>query len=171
MRTPGTSSTDGGVLIDLASISQVDISKDQKSVVVGAGAQWIDVYQPLEKHGLSVVGGRVADVGVGGLLTGGEYNPLPRVLTNDPRRHILLDEQTWACLRQHPLLLDRTPEWHSGNRISKPASHSIPCLARRRLLQLWHHHVVRAQDRASTKSSRHLARLGSPRLFERIHTP
>ena len=71
-RTPGTSNADGGVTIDLVRMNQVKLSKDKKSVTVGAGSQWVDVYRPLEEHGLSVVGGRVADVGVGGLLTGGK---------------------------------------------------------------------------------------------------
>jgi FAD binding domain len=41
------------------------------SVKVGAGARWFDVYRTLEAEGLMVLGGRVADVGVGGLTLGG----------------------------------------------------------------------------------------------------
>ena len=71
-RAPGASNADGGVTIDLARLNQVRLSKDKESVMVGAGSRWVDVYRPLEEHGLSAVGGRVADVGVGGLLTGGK---------------------------------------------------------------------------------------------------
>ena len=76
-RTPGASNADGGVTIDLARINQLKLSEDQRSVKIGAGSQWVDLYRPLEEHGLSVVGGRVADVGVGGLLTGGEHRDQP----------------------------------------------------------------------------------------------
>jgi FAD/FMN-containing dehydrogenase len=62
-----------GVLIDLASLNQVTISPDKSYVSVGPGQHWENVYGPLEKQGLTVVGGRVAEVGVGGLMLGGMY--------------------------------------------------------------------------------------------------
>jgi hypothetical protein len=52
-------------------MGSVEVSGDKKSVKVGAGARWVDVYSSLEKDNLSVVGGRVSDVGVGGLTLGG----------------------------------------------------------------------------------------------------
>lgn len=67
----GASTASKGITIDLAKMNRVDVSKDSQSVFVGAGAQWADVYSAVEKENLLVVGGRVADVGVGGLLTGG----------------------------------------------------------------------------------------------------
>lgn len=70
-RTPGSSNADGGVTIDLVRLKDVEIAKDRKSVKIGAGSRWSDVYTALEKEGLMVVGGRVADVGVGGLTLGG----------------------------------------------------------------------------------------------------
>ena len=70
-RDTGFSNADAGVTIDLVRMAGVELSKDKKSVKVGAGAQWLDVYSTLEKDGLSVVGGRVSDVGVGGLTLGG----------------------------------------------------------------------------------------------------
>jgi FAD/FMN-containing dehydrogenase len=68
---PGASNAADGVTIDLARMNKVTVSKDRKSVQVGAGAVWLDVYRAVEAEDLLVVGGRVADVGVGGLLTGG----------------------------------------------------------------------------------------------------
>lgn len=68
----GASNAEGGVTIDLAQLNSVKLSKDKKSVHVGAGSRWFDVYRTLETESLVVVGGRVADVGVGGLLLGGE---------------------------------------------------------------------------------------------------
>lgn len=71
-RHEGDSSAGAGVTIDLARMKTVDVGKDKKTAKVGAGARWLDVYTSVEKEGLMVVGGRVADVGVGGLTLGGE---------------------------------------------------------------------------------------------------
>ncbi len=70
-RAAGFSNADGGVTIDLIRLGSVELSSDKKSVKVGAGARWLDVYSDVEKANLGVVGGRVADVGVGGLTLGG----------------------------------------------------------------------------------------------------
>jgi FAD/FMN-containing dehydrogenase len=71
-RTPGSSNIDGGVTIDLVRLNHVKVSKDKKSVKIGAGLRWGDVYSALEKEGLMVVGGRLSEVGVGGLILGGK---------------------------------------------------------------------------------------------------
>ncbi|KAF8253493.1 FAD-binding domain-containing protein [Wilcoxina mikolae CBS 423.85] len=68
---PGSSSTNGGVLISLEKFSTIQVSKDRKTVFVGAGVRWGEVYGYLAPLGLCVVGGRVPVVGVGGLLLGG----------------------------------------------------------------------------------------------------
>ncbi|KAI4950063.1 hypothetical protein J4E91_004719 [Alternaria rosae] len=67
----GASSIKGGVLIDLSLFKQVVPAKDGRSVVIGAGCKWIDVYSELEKEGLAVAGGRNSAVGVSGLTLGG----------------------------------------------------------------------------------------------------
>ena len=69
---PGASTAAKGITIDLARMNKVQVSTDRKSVYVGAGSKWLDVYSAVEDEGLLVVGGRVADIGVGGLLTGGK---------------------------------------------------------------------------------------------------
>jgi hypothetical protein len=67
----GASSIKGGVLIDLSLFNKVTPAADRKSVVIGAGCKWVDVYKALEDHGLAVAGGRNSAVGVGGLTLGG----------------------------------------------------------------------------------------------------
>ncbi|KAJ5573885.1 uncharacterized protein N7459_008312 [Penicillium hispanicum] len=67
----GSASAKGGVLIDLALFREVTVADDRESVAVGAGNRWIDVYRVLDGKGLTVVGGRSADVGVAGLTLGG----------------------------------------------------------------------------------------------------
>ena len=54
--------------------NDIVIRKDNKTVEIGAGLTWTDVYKYLSPKGLNVVGGRVNGVGVAGLtLGGGEY--------------------------------------------------------------------------------------------------
>ncbi|KAI2471612.1 putative oxidoreductase [Annulohypoxylon bovei var. microspora] len=64
-------SAPGGITVDLRSLNSVDLSDDKSSVSVGAGATWDAVYGKLDPLVLSVTGGRVAGVGVGGLTLGG----------------------------------------------------------------------------------------------------
>ena len=73
---PGASSISGGVLIDLRQLNEVKPSEDGSSVVIGAGAKWMDVSKVLDAKGLAVVGGRNSAVGVGGLTLGGEFSIL-----------------------------------------------------------------------------------------------
>jgi hypothetical protein len=68
----GAASIDGGVLIDLGHFCEVTPSVDGSSVVIGAGARWMNVSKVLDEKGLAVVGGRNSAVGVGGLTLGGK---------------------------------------------------------------------------------------------------
>jgi FAD/FMN-containing dehydrogenase len=67
----GASNINGGVTIDLLNMNQISISADGTQTSYGTGNRWIDVYNKVESQGLAVVGGRVADIGVGGLTLGG----------------------------------------------------------------------------------------------------
>ena len=71
----GASNIDSGITIDLKNLKQVTVSADRTFTKVGAGNHWADVYSRLDPLGLSVVGGRVADIGVGGLTLGGKLRP------------------------------------------------------------------------------------------------
>lgn len=67
----GAANIDGGVTIDTQSLNQVTVSSDQKTVSVGPGNRWGKVYGVLDDLNLAMVGGRLSQVGVAGLLTGG----------------------------------------------------------------------------------------------------
>lgn len=75
-RGAGSSSTDGGVLIDPVRLNGVVISEDRNTVNIGAGAKWIDVYSKLDPYGITVMGGRVSMVGAGGFLLGGKLTEM-----------------------------------------------------------------------------------------------
>lgn len=69
---PGAANIDEGVLIDLSNLDEVEYDRVSSLATVGSGGTWKKVYQRLFEQGLTVVGGRVGDVGVGGLLLGCE---------------------------------------------------------------------------------------------------
>ncbi|EAT88236.2 hypothetical protein SNOG_04476 [Parastagonospora nodorum SN15] len=67
----GFSNANAGVTIDLRGLNKIELSADGNTVELGTGNEWINVYEKLDPLGKSVVGARVADVGVGGFLSGG----------------------------------------------------------------------------------------------------
>ena len=70
---PGFSSTPG-VQIALSRFNCIKVNAEDRTVEVGPGLTWDEVYEALAPTGMSVIGGRVPGVGVAGLtLGGGEF--------------------------------------------------------------------------------------------------
>lgn len=70
---PGFSSiAKPGVLIDLSGLDGISVSDDKETVSIGPGQRWGNVYDALDPYGVSVIGARIPNVGVGGLLLGGK---------------------------------------------------------------------------------------------------
>ena len=69
----GFGTNDGGVVIDLSRLANVEIiDKERHLVRIGGGATWGQVAAALAPHGLAISSGDTKSVGVGGLtLTGG----------------------------------------------------------------------------------------------------
>ncbi|MCJ1436396.1 hypothetical protein MMC27_005775 [Xylographa pallens] len=67
----GAANIQGGVTVNLRKMDKVTLNPDKTLVLVPGGSKWHDVYSLLEEHGLAASGGRLSDVGVGGLSTGG----------------------------------------------------------------------------------------------------
>lgn len=61
----------GGVLLTSTRLNNLALSADKKTLSVGPGLRWSDVYMRLNGTGLAVVGARLPPVGVPGLLLGG----------------------------------------------------------------------------------------------------
>jgi FAD/FMN-containing dehydrogenase len=70
----GASNIEDGVTIDLSRLNSIDLVDNNAAAWVGPGARWRDVYAALEPHGVTLPGGRVADVGVGGYVLGGGFS-------------------------------------------------------------------------------------------------
>ena len=103
----GASNIQNGLTIDLANLNEVQVSDDRTLTSVGAGNRWVDVYSKLDPQQLSVIGGRVADIGVGGLTLGGKKRrcDLMRSKPSDISRwHIILFRPPWLGLWQRSQL-------------------------------------------------------------------
>ncbi|KAG0161408.1 hypothetical protein PDIDSM_8942 [Penicillium digitatum] len=69
----GTSSSEGGLVIDLSRMNQVTVDTEQKTITAQGGATWKEVDETGAAHDLAAVGGTVNHTGVGGLTLGGGY--------------------------------------------------------------------------------------------------
>lgn len=71
--TTGTSSSEGGLVIDLSLMNRVTVDTSEKTITAQGGAVWKEVDEVGAAHGLAIVGGMVNHSGVGGLTLGGGY--------------------------------------------------------------------------------------------------
>ncbi|MHA7984487.1 LLM class flavin-dependent oxidoreductase [Rathayibacter sp. CAU 1779] len=75
----GRSTNDGGIVIDLKALNEVEVLEEAtRRVRIGPGARWTEVAQALEPHGWALSSGDAGGVGVGGLATAGGIGFLSR---------------------------------------------------------------------------------------------
>ncbi|KAL8746678.1 MAG: hypothetical protein Q9190_001332 [Brigantiaea leucoxantha] len=70
MPSPLAANINNGILIDLSRFNHVHYDATKSLVTVGSGSRWEDLYSAIDPYNVTVVGGRVLDVGVGGLTLG-----------------------------------------------------------------------------------------------------
>lgn len=70
----GAANVQDGITIASQGLKGIHLSEDKSQVTVGVGETWGSVYAELDRHGLTVPGGRIGRVGVGGLVLGGKIS-------------------------------------------------------------------------------------------------
>ena len=77
--TPGYSSCDDGLMIDVGPMKEIDIDPEARTARIGAGLTWGEFDAAAQEHGLAVTGGRVSNTGVTGLTLGSGSGWLERM--------------------------------------------------------------------------------------------
>ena len=114
----GASNIAGGITINLSKLNEININKDENTVSVGPGNKWRDVYRQLEKEQITVVGGRIADVGGWRLNTRGWHLILQQYARVGMRQHCVVPNcnsrwQNSHCVRNIPSRFILGPSWWS----------------------------------------------------------
>lgn len=114
---PGSANINTGITIDMRAMNELTLSDDKSVATLGVGGVWSDIYPQLVPHNLTVMGGRVSGIGVGGLATGGTSNSslfLHAPLTVTSRWFAFPCSAQWLGLRQHLSLRSRTRRWRNS---------------------------------------------------------
>ncbi|KAI4908395.1 hypothetical protein J4E90_009020 [Alternaria incomplexa] len=67
----GAATIEGGITVSFENMKGIELSDDKKTVAVQPGNVWGNVLIALSTTGVTVVSGRIGDIGVGGLTLGG----------------------------------------------------------------------------------------------------
>lgn len=75
---PGFGTNDGGIVIDLSLLQQVDVDPEARLARAGGGCTWSVFNDATHKHGLATTGGIIGSTGIAGLTLGGGIGYLAR---------------------------------------------------------------------------------------------
>lgn len=59
----------GGITVSFRNLNAISISEDKTTASIQPGNTWYTIYSTLAPYDISVIGGRVSDIGVGGLVS------------------------------------------------------------------------------------------------------
>lgn len=69
----GVSVCDGGLMIDLSPMKEIDVDPERRVVRAEPGVTWSELNERTSAHGLAVTGGVVSTTGIAGLTLGGGF--------------------------------------------------------------------------------------------------
>ena len=69
----GHSTCDGGIVIDLSPMKQIDVDPEARVASAGAGVTWGELDAATQQYGLATPGGVFSRTGIAGLTLGGGY--------------------------------------------------------------------------------------------------
>src|SRR6266550_4864865 len=67
----GKAVTDGGLMVDLSLLKQIEVDAGSRTITAGGGVTWGELNQAAHAHGLATTGGLVSTTGIAGLTLGG----------------------------------------------------------------------------------------------------
>ncbi len=67
----GKAVTDGGLMIDLSLLRQIEVDPERRTITAGGGVTWEELNHAAHAHGLATTGGLVSTTGIAGLTLGG----------------------------------------------------------------------------------------------------
>jgi FAD/FMN-containing dehydrogenase len=74
----GLGTCDGGIVLDLSGLKQIEVDPEARTARVGGGCTWGEVDAATNQHGLATPSGIISTTGVGGLTLGGGIGHLSR---------------------------------------------------------------------------------------------
>jgi FAD/FMN-containing dehydrogenase len=104
----GLGTCDGGVVIDLSPLKEIQVDSKSQTVRVAGGCTWGEVDQATNEHGLATPSGIISTTGVGGLTLGGGLGHLTRkcglTIDNLLEAEVVLanGERVRASAEEHP---------------------------------------------------------------------
>ena len=69
----GNSTLEGGMVVDLAGLKQIEVDPDAETARAGGGVVWGEFDAATQAHGLHTPGGRMTTTGIAGFTVGGGY--------------------------------------------------------------------------------------------------
>jgi FAD/FMN-containing dehydrogenase len=67
----GRAVTDGGLMIDLAEMREINVDPEARTIRAQGGVIWAELNREAAQHGLAVTGGAISTTGIAGLTLGG----------------------------------------------------------------------------------------------------
>lgn len=102
----GAANINGGITVDMRSMNSLALNEDHKVASIGGGAVWSDIYPQIVPYNLTVMGGRISGIAIGGFSTGGKYSNADLLVVESAHStsggiNFLSRREGWSCDNIH----------------------------------------------------------------------